>query len=646
MRLPLSRWPFVAVAVASVAVSLPPVINRGLTADDSPLPLHIDPARRLAARGVRSMAAAHERRLTASRSGGQEYYVIHAEFRDAGVCNSFQLAGVTALTRFERFATLFVAREDDKLLDAVDHFPGVNWLELDDPVQAPPPPRVESVRERGKGSEPIVRGGVDGLTGKGVLVAVVDTGIDYHNPDFIDAMGGQPSSRLLAYWDTLDDSFDHSGGSVGSRPPFSYPNKASIGTIYTREQLTAELRSSTPRNPEPDAEGHGTACAALAAGNGRLSDGRYPGVAPGADLIGVRIGSGPQLENVFLLGAICDWLEQVARREGRPLVISCSFGSQEGGHDGFRIEERELDARFPVTAKGRAVCVAAGNEDEDGLHARVEFGRSQAHRELAWVAVPGAKRRGPKAAEMTVYVDGAAPDAVEIRGQGAKLVTKYIHPLSRSTVMQIDVPAEGKLELSYKGGRTAVADAYVYGEGGRVQFTDRLAATGQLIGSPGLARNAITVGSYDFNDGFTFLDGPGRLNVFPGGKPAEMEVGAISAYSSHGYSRRGDTKPDLASPGEYFTVPAVKATDRRGLPRDASGKFTIFNGTSAATPYVAGVVALMLERNPGLTLGEIKDLLHKHATKDKWVGAAPNAAWGYGKLDLEAVKNVLAAVER
>jgi subtilisin family serine protease len=647
MRLPHSPW--MVVAIASIGIALAPLALPDSGRADGPSPsaaVHMDPARRLAAHAAQSMESARERRLTAPRSGGQEYYVLHVEFQSAAACNAFNVAGITALTRFDKFATLFVAREDEKLLDAVDHAPGVVWVELDDPVQAPPPPRIESVKESAKGSDPIVRGGLGGLTGKGVLIAVVDTGIDYHNPDFIDVSSGKPTSRLLAYWDTLDDSFDRSGEKIGSRPPCAYPNKASIGTLFTRAQITDELRAATARNPEPDADGHGTACAAVAAGNGRSSDGKYRGVAPGADLIGVRIASGAAMENGFLLGAVCEWLEQMARREGRPLVISCSFGSQDGGHDGCRIEERELDARFPLTAKGRAVCLAAGNEDQDGLHARVEWKGVSARRELEWTAHQGLKRRGPKSAEMAIYVDGATPDEVDASGQGVKVVTKYVHPLSRSTVLQIDLPADGKLDLTYKGDRTVTADAYVYGVGGRVRFADNLAALGQLVCSPGLARNTITVGSYDFNAGFDFPSGPGKLNVFPNGKPTEMVVGAISAYSSRGYSRRGDTKPDIAAPGEYHFVPAVKGTDRLGLPRDATGKLTVFDGTSAATPYVAGVVALMLEKNRDLTLGQIKDLLHNHATHDKWVGAAPNATWGYGKLDVEAVKGVLSAVER
>jgi subtilisin family serine protease len=608
--------------------------------------VRIDPARRLAARDARTAEAVAERRLSAARSGGQEYYVIHVAFQDAKACQAFRRDGATPLTSFDRFATLFVARGDEKTLDAIEQDPTVVWAEYDETAHAPPPPEVQRVAERGKGSLPIARGGRDGITqtGTGVIIAVIDTGIDYHNPEFITRDDkGQPDSRLLCYWDTLDGTFDGSGGKLGSRPRYQYPNGASIGTLYTRGQLNAELRGGTKRVAEPDEEGHGTACAAVAAGNGRNTDGKFPGVAPGADLIGVRIARGETMDNGYLLGAVCGWLDELATKEGKALVVSCSFGSQDGGHDGCRIEEQELNARFPPSAKGRALCCAAGNEAEDGLHARLEFSRAGQAQVMEWVARPNRAGRGPRSAELAVYVDGARPSEIEVTGDGVKQVAQYVNPLSGSAVIRLDAPAEGKLQVTCKGRKAAVLDAYVYGHGpGEVRFAAGVASASLLVNTPALASNAITVGSYDFNDGFD----DGLLKVRVGGKSVEMQPGALSSYSCPGYSRRGDTKPDVAAPGQYHVVPAVPATDRMHLPRDKAGKSTVFNGTSAATPYTAGVVALMFEKKKDLTLGEVKGLLQKHATKDdKFVGSVPNEKWGYGKLDLEAVQGILAAIK-
>src|SRR5262249_30281890 len=101
---------------------------------------------------------------------------------------------------------------------------------------------------------------------------VIDSGIDFRHPDFIgkDATG-QPVSRLLYFWDTMDGS----GARSGPRPPAVDPDGAPFGRIYTRDELTAELRRPNGLLPTPAANGHGTACAGIAAGNGLAADGRY-----------------------------------------------------------------------------------------------------------------------------------------------------------------------------------------------------------------------------------------------------------------------------------------------------------------------------------------------------------------------------------
>ena len=468
-------------------------------------------------------------------------------------------------------------------------------------------------------------------TGKGVILAVIDTGIDFHHPDFVTYdKEGQPTSRILYFWDTFSDAY--SGQKVGKPASVAYPNGAAIGTIYSRDDLTAELRGSKPRIGVWDTNGHGTACAGVAAGNGNASQGQNAGVAPDADIIAVRIAkANGAMTNEYLLGAICDWLDSIAGT--RPVVVSCSFGGQNGGHDGFLVEERQLDARFALKRKSRALCIAAGNEGADFMHGEAVFKGQDTPGVLSW------KADGPGDLELDVQTND--PDDIDFRTAHSELIKVSSRELDDRSghsrvVFNIDA-GQNSLSVFSKSGKKTQADAYVYGG----TFDESCCVPGKQIGTPGTTANAITVGSYNWNDEFQTsgvtlsypdVDRPDR----------PMNIGELSAYSNPGY-RRGDdqlVKPDIVSPGQWFAACCAPNVD---LPvaRDTSARYRLFNGTSAATPYTAGVLALVYEKNPALTVGEIKDLLRQYADHDAETGKTPNPRWGYGKLTRAAVERML-----
>ncbi len=105
------------------------------------------------------------------------------------------------------------------------------------------------------------------------------------------------------------------------------------------------------------------------------------------------------------------------------------------------------------------------------------------------------------------------------------------------------------------------------------------------------------------------------------------------------------------APGEWYTTSFARLLDGKGseigkfFPVDASGNYVGFNGTSAAAPYATGIIALMMEKKATITIGEIKNLLKRYATADAYTGSVPNPKWGYGKLDLAAVKSILDAIQ-
>ena len=169
-----------------------------------------------------------------------------------------------------------------------------------------------------------VQTGRDGLTGKGILIGIVDSGVDYFHPDFRNADG---SSRILRLWDQ----------SIPGKPPQGYVT----GTEYTKEEIDEALALGENQGrrlvPSVDYSGHGTSVLGIAAGNGRASDGVNQGVAYESDLIVVKMGI-PR-ENSFprtteLIQGI-DYLVRQSLFLGRPMVINISFGNNYGSHEPY-----------------------------------------------------------------------------------------------------------------------------------------------------------------------------------------------------------------------------------------------------------------------------------------------------------------------
>ncbi len=611
---------------------------------------------------------------TMAQAGPTIYCIYSVEFTDTASRERLNVRGITVYTAFKQFADMFVPTVEEKngrfcdsqALKAVRGAPGyvadqkVGFAEV-----APPPEMGKGPRTRGPAPEEIVRGGIGPLRGQGVIIAVLDTGLDFRNPDFITYdRDGRPTSRLLYFWDTFSDAYETQG--LGSKAPYAYPNGRSIGTLYTREQLTAELRSTTKRIPTPDEHGHGTAAAGVAAGNGNNAKGKgsaYLGVAPEADLIGVRVGGLNGLgsmQNGYLLNAVAGWLDREARRGGKPapVVMSCSYGGQSGAHDGSTVQERQLDARFADSVQGRAIVISAGNEQSDPFHSKKRISDRKNAALLVWFA------RENAGLELFVRnADGTPFDGRNLVLEGGRtgdgkpldLSSRWegTDRITRDHIVAMDPPRGlSGVFLWSRAGTEAIVDAYIYG--GAFPMVQQ--SPENTVGKPGTAKQAITVGSYQWNDQFDYA---GQIVTLTNTCGSLMQIGAISCYSSVGYSRApGVVKPDIVSPGEWYPASYAKLADGTGIvPKDekgqpmyiwnvdTSGNYILFNGTSAAAPYTAGVVALMFQKKPTLTVGEIKGLLHKYASLDAFTTSTkPNPAWGYGKLDLKAVRAILGAL--
>ena len=215
------------------------------------------------------------------------------------------------------------------------------------------------------------------LTGKGVLIAVIDSGIDFESPEFMDAQG---NTRIQFLWDQtlnaqqVNEQLPEENGEFTEKA--APPEGFGVGVEFSKYRIDAALKSRFPKRVVPsfDTSGHGTAVAAIAAAGGRLLEGQYQGVAPESDLLIVKMGT--PMPNSFpktteLMRAMT-YVVKKAVEMGRPLAINLSFGNTYGSHEGTSLVERFLDN---VSEIGRSVvCVGSGNEGAAGGHVSGSFG--------------------------------------------------------------------------------------------------------------------------------------------------------------------------------------------------------------------------------------------------------------------------------
>jgi len=563
-------------------------------------------------------------------------------FPDSG---KTRIRGVRQIAANDRFADIFVT--DAAAVTAIEKLPGLVWADSVGNMYIPPPPPAEVEEKPSRATpETIVRNGFGELKGKGVIIAIVDTGVDFRHPDFItyDAQGN-PTSRITYLWDM---GLEYKKGR-GNRSPVSYPNDVSIGTVLTKNQLTQELRSKTPSIPSTDRGGHGTACASVAAGNGNADMGEgglkrpdVVGVAPEADIIAVSLdadGSGA-LSGAFLINAVIAWLDETAG--DRPLVISNSWGGHYDGHDGMSVSDRHLNSRFPAGKKGRALLFAAGNEGADRFHAGVNLTAGSDR------AAVGLTLRDEEAGYPLIirYYSGTDEDKLSWDPEPANK-DSFFNPVTGQFSGMVRYSTEVKSFTITNAGKPTKVDLYLReGEG---SFDAPFGTGTGTVGSPGTISSAITVGSYDWNDNFHVNGSPVVVpDMVCGVKNKPIEIGALSCYSSIGPTRDGRMKPEIVAPGQWYTSSlssGLLPEEAAYTKVDTTRRYMLMNGTSAATPYAAGIVALMFEKKPDLTTGDVRRLLMEHASKDPFTSRNPGPEWGAGKLDLAAVTRIIGSLD-
>lgn len=455
------------------------------------------------------------------------------------------------------------------------------------------------------------------LYGTGVLVAIIDSGIDYANLDFRNADG---TTRIYALWDQT----------IPGNPPEGYVQ----GTEYTQEKINEALQQENRTErmkivPSEDRSGHGTAVAGIAAGNGRGSKGaRYQGVASESGILVVKLGT-PREEGfprtTELMQAI-DYVVKKAQRAGRPVAINISFGNTYGSHTGTSLLGRFI-ADIANLWKS-VICIGMGNE-----------GASAGH--TAGILKENTEERIPLAVQMketaiNVQIWKSYHDIVDISLISPAGV--QIGPIPEVIGTQRFVVGDTEILLYYGEPSPFHVSQEIF-----IEFLPKDSYITPGIWQFVLTPRKIVTGEYDLwlpsenvlNRGtaFRYPTERGTLTI-PSTSQRVISVGAYDSltFAYADFSGRGglegESKPDLVAPGVDITAPTP------------SGIYQTFTGTSFATPFVSGAAALMMEwgivrgNDPYLYGEKVKAYLRRGARPLPGFTEYPNPQVGYGALCL------------
>jgi subtilisin family serine protease len=216
-------------------------------------------------------------------------------------------------------------------------------------------------------------GKFDGFRGAGVLIGVIDTGIDIHHPVFLKP-NSTNTTRILRIWDM--GIAPHDG--IGSPDVSLLQGSVTYGVEYTEQMINDVLQKKAGAKPvkHKDCYGHGTYAASIAAGDGRAARLKrrweFVGVAPEADLIVVKFffpEQEPPVDEQHRFVDAFTYIERTAKTKlnDRPLVISASLGENLGTHDGLEAWDHLLETRY-LGATRKAFVAAAGNDGKCRQH--------------------------------------------------------------------------------------------------------------------------------------------------------------------------------------------------------------------------------------------------------------------------------------
>jgi minor extracellular serine protease Vpr len=492
-----------------------------------------------------------------------------------------------------------------------------------------------------------------GTTGKGVVVGVIDTGIDVDHGDFTNA---DATTRIIHLWDQTDN-----GG----------PNPT--GYAYGTEWTEANINAGATR--EKDTDGHGTHVTGIAAGNGRAASSPselydFAGIAPEADIIFVK--------TTFAEDAIIDAVAWIQSRAGaEPSAINLSLGSQYGAHDGTSNLDAALAA---LSGPGKIIVAAAGNEGGSQIHAQVTVPASSVT--LFPINVPTYTATGGAANDLLLiegYSSGSnfsvsviTPNSTTVgpvsssgsvttsTAQGEVDIQQGLDPANGDRALLIDIwdknitpPASGTWNIRVQNNQTSPRsiELWIYyvqlGSVSSVRWSDLTQITNSdLVSSPASSDSVIAVGAYVTKTSWPCVQNGGGMCTYS--PPGAYTIGDIAPFSSPGPLRNGTAKPEISAPGMGIASSLSKDATSSLFTNNGfklpGGLHYVSQGTSQSTPHVTGVAALILERRPTAAFRQVSLAMTGTARHDAFTPAGFGPLFGWGKVDAAAAVQIFVPV--
>jgi subtilisin family serine protease len=467
-----------------------------------------------------------------------------------------------------------------------------------------------------------------GYTGSGVLVGIVDSGIDLTHPDFQLSNG---HTRIVALWDQTSNA---------GTPPTGF----TYGSYWTHADIDAGL---CPEVDDAGNEYHGTHVTGIAAGNGMASGGKYAGTAPAADIVFVKL----DFDNQSGIADAVNWIFSVSKSYNLPCAVNLSLGTQSGSHttnDAFNLFMDSVVNYYG--AAGHVIVWAAGNEGSEPLHASNRVS-TVSNTSIAMTYNGGSRQLDfwYPAQSLSMAIVGPGDSVTNFfdastnaYSQATLASNNIILECSTESVdehvsvsfVSSDSASQGQWTVIFSNAANAF-DVHGYvsdydPSNPNVLYFNHPDYNGTL-GSTACQRESLCAAAEVSRTVFT--NASDNLVTF-----TNLSVGNIAYFSSRGPARDGRLLPDVGAPGSMIISTLAysgRHLDYTLTPYLVNNYYTAMEGTSMAAPLVTAVTALMLSKDPSLPVEDVRSKLHAQAksTAYKTDPGSWDPAFGYGLID-------------